>query len=259
MEKLLFKSLSARYLVRNEYIVETEENYCSVFSCRYKVNALYDEVSGYYNFNINRADVLIDGESVRKLMDKVIFEIGNTIYPLSLTVSPNLQIKDIINYKDIKERWTNCTKNLLQKYPSPQLRRYVSMSEKNIRDIPSLIHSLYKDTFFNVYFRDIYTSTPEDEANAILWVNFPKREMNQTYLYTVNSVAKNKVETFGSILKIVSTQEGHYSMDYELCKTGEIHTITGKVESKYQSKVYQKKISVKMENRPTGSSILPET
>lgn len=248
MKGLSFKSLSAQYIVNNTYIVGTEENYHSNFCCRYHINILYNDISCYYNFKIYRSDIRIDEKPVRKLMDRIIMEIGESIYPLSIIVSPNLEILDILNFKEIKERWHDCTKNLLEKYPSRQLERYVNMSKKNVSDIPSCINSLYKDTFFNVYFRDIYTPTEEDEALPILWNNFPRREMNQTYLCQVNPMKEHNICITGDIMQIVPSYEGYCTMDYELGKKGEIQDISGKIRCKYKTETYIKQISVKEEN-----------
>ena len=251
-EGTLFKSLSADYFVKNKYKKGTKDDSHTEFSCVYHLNAVYDAVHGYYTYTIGRSDILIDDRPVKKLMDKIICEIGDSIYPVSLAVTPWMQIRDVVNYEEIRQRWTDCTKELLRKYPSYPMRRYVKMSERNISDKEKLISSLYKDTFFNVYFRDIYTPTEENEAMSILWENFPKREMNQTYQYQVSPMQVGRISTSGEVMQIVPGQEGNYSMDYTLGEEVEILDITGNIESKYQDKLYAKQISVKSQNIKTG-------
>lgn len=251
MERILFKALSADYLVSSKYIKGTEADYHTVFSAVYRLNIVYDEGNNRYNCKINRSDVLIDGKPVKKLMDRILLEIGDGIYPLSLNISPNLQITNILNYEEVKNRWTNRTRKLLKKYPSYPMTRYVKMSGKNISDREKLVDALYRDTFFNVYFRDIYSPTADKEAYPILWVNFPERGMNLTYLYEINPMKESKINTSGDVMQIVPGQEGHLTMDYKLGEKGEIHGITGIVESRHQNKLYMKQISVKSENVKT--------
>lgn len=255
MEGISLKSLSAEYLVKNKYSKGTDENSHSVFSCVFHLNVVHDDINNRYNYTIRRADVQIDGKPVKKLMDRIICEIGNSIYPISLVVTPQMQIIDVNNYEDIKKNWADCTKTLLKKYPSYAMSRYVKMSEKNILDKNSFIQSLYQDTFFNAYFRDIYTPMSEDEACSILWRNFPKRQMSQTYLYQINS-SEDKIILSGNIMQIVPEQEGYCTIEYKLGEKGEILDIKGKIESKHDNKLYKKEISVKSENLMTESLIL---
>lgn len=247
MERLSLKSLSTVYDLQSRYVVETEENYCSVYSCAYHLDASYESESDRYIFKISRSGMQIDGKPVGKLMDKIMLEIGNSIYPLALSVSPQMKIEDVMNYAEVKQRWTECTKEQLENHPSAEMERYVDRSRRNMSDINSFIDSLRADTFFNVYFRNIYVPTPRGEANLIQWSNFPRREMNQTYLYRVGLAEENRIDVSGQIMQIVPEQNGSYTMSYEVGAMGEIIDITGSVESRYQGRLYQKCISIKVE------------
>jgi len=125
------------------------------------------------------------------------------------------------------------------------------MSKNNVFDRRSLISSLYHDTFFNIYFRNVYTPTQDDEALPMIWVNFPEREMNRTYLIQIAPMTGNKVEISGNVMQIVPGQEGFCKVDYELGNQGEICYISGKVESGHHKKSYTKQFIVEAQNLKT--------
>lgn len=248
MEKVPFKSLSALYELDSKYIIDNEQYYSSIYSCVYNICFVWDETNSRYNCKIDRSKVKIDNNPIRKMMDKIIYDLGNSIYPLSLNVSAQMKIMDVVNHEEIKKSWVTCAKEKLEKYPSPQMRRYIKMAQPNIVDKKLFVQSLYRDTFFNAFFRNIYEPTPKGEAFSIVWFNFPKKQMNQTYLYEVASEQDNRIETKGNILQIVPEQNGIYSAEYTLGDKDQILSIAGNIESLYQNKLYRKQLSIKSKN-----------
>ena len=244
MERLSLTTLSAEYNVESKYIIQSEEHYCSSFGSNIQLNAIYNTEDGNYHFTIKRSRVLLNGAKPSKLMDRLICETGDTLYPLTLKVSPLLEILDVFNFDEIKQRRQECVKSIAEKYPSYPVQQYIRMAEKNFAGKKAFIRSLYQDSFFNLYFRDIYTITPDNEAKTILWVNFPKREMNRTYLYQVKQVDDLQISTAGKVMKIIPEMEGDYDMTYVIGKHGEIHSINGTITSSNDRKDYIKQLSV---------------
>lgn len=255
MEKSLFKFLSASYKLESKYIEKNEEYYTSQYTCIYKANAIFDEDSGYYNYRISRSDVLIDNKSISKLMDKIILEIGNAIYPISLLVNQQMRIIDVVNYEDIKQKWINNAKEKLDRYPSSEIKRYLSASYKNIKNKNTFINCLYKDSFLNLYFRNIFEPTIKNEVHSIVWHNFPKKQMNQTYLYEIAPMKENQIKILGEIMQIVPEQNGTYAADYRIGNEGQIISISGSIESKHQDKLYKKQVSIQSTDTKISTSV----
>jgi hypothetical protein len=255
MEKLSAAQLSADYKVECKYLIQSEENnHCSSFECNIRLQAIYfEEEEAYYHFTIQRTDVLLNGKEASKLMDKVVCEMGDTLYPLILKVSPLLEILDVFNFEEIKLRRQNKAEEITEKYSEPVIEQYISRSDKKFVDKRAFIQALYQDSFFNLYFRDIYAKMSDDEAGAILWVNFPKRELNRTYLYQIN--ADNlQIKTMGEVMKITPESAGEYAMTYTVGEYGEIHTINGEITSLYGTKDYIKQISVNQSKLKTSTT-----
>jgi hypothetical protein len=254
MEKLSFDSLRADYKVCSEYIIQTEEHYCSSFDCTLNITALYNTADENYEFIINRSNVLINGKEATKLMDKIICEIGNALYPLRLKVSPLLCILNVMNFHEIIHRRKKCIEKLTDKYPAYQIERHIMESGKNFSGEQKFIHALYQNVFFNLYFRDIYTPAQTDEAFPILWANFPKRGMNRTYLYQIKAIDESQINTVGEIMKVLPEQQGHYDMMYEIGKYGEIHAVKGKITGTDNTKEYIKQVCVESFNLKTNTT-----
>jgi hypothetical protein len=253
MKRLSCISLSADYNVESKYIIESEEYYCSSFRSNVHLKATYYQEEDHYIFQVERSDVLLNGKKVTKLMDRFIYELGATLFPVTLKVSPVLEILDIINFDEIKDRRQKKVEEMTEKYPSNRtVEQYIRASEKNFADKNTLLHSLYQDSFCNLYFRDIYTSTADDEAKTILWGNFPKRELNRSYLYQVTPIDDSQIKTTGEVLKIIPELNGNYDMIYSLGEHGEIHHINGKITSLEAQKEYIKEISVQQTKLKTS-------
>lgn len=247
MEGFSFDSLHACYKLESVYTVQSKDYYQSAYSSHIDIQANIDEKDGNYNFIITRSNVLLNGKPVSKLMDRIMYEIGNSLYPLVIKASNRSEIIDILNFDEIKVRWTRCGNYFIKKYPSYQLDHYISMSEKNLISKEDFIISLYQDTFTNIYFRNIYTPPGKNEAGLIKWQNFPEKEMNQSYLYQMEIIDKDEILLSGEIMQIVPEHNGTFNMEYKTGKYGEILHTTGKVESNYKGKLYFKEITLDAE------------
>jgi hypothetical protein len=252
MEKMLFGSLYAVYRMEIRYAINNspdsgEENYRSVFAEKWHVNARCEKERDVYVFTLNRSETLLNGKPPEKLMDRIMHEAGSAYYPLSLLVSPRLGIRDVVNFAEVKRRWQECARKLQESTPSPELERYFRFSEKNLADSRTFTAMLYRNAFYNLYFRDIFTPTPKGEVHLIRWENFPEREMNQSYLYQVKPVGENKIHLSGEIMKIVPEHRGIYDSTYETGPLGEIQRISGKIETEWEENRYTKQFSLEAE------------
>jgi hypothetical protein len=253
MDRLTVETLSADYKIVGRHIIQAKENNCSVFSCNLNVRAFRLATEDGYKFVVQRSNVLLNGKKVTKLMDRVICEMGDSLYPISLKVSPELTLLDIYNFNDVVLRRKECAESMMEKYPASPVERYIHLSEKNFTNVRALIGALCRDGFFNLYFRNIYTPTREDEAYSIRWENFPERDMNRAYLYRIRAINEGKISVAGEIMKITPEFSGHYSADYTIGEYGEIQIITGQADTEYNGKRYVRQFSVEKSNMKTGT------
>ena len=244
MDRLLFLYLMAEYNVENKYLVDDQQQ--ASFKNKIKMEASYNKEQDCFQFELNQSNVLINNKKLEKLTDRIVYKIGSSLYPLKLKVSPLLQIEDINNWDEVYYRWKDCTEKYLQKYNTEQLRQYIRIAEKNFSEKEMFIDALYRDTFMKIYFRNIYTSTVEDEAKLIRWDYFPEGNMNSSYLYQVKKTDLT-VHTVGKIIQIIPDMEGTYQMEYKLGTKGEINGISGFIE-RYYNKKYSKQVTVTSEN-----------
>ena len=254
MERLLFGFMQAGYRIESKYSINSGEHYGSTFSSKLHVIARYEKERDSYTFILNRSEVLLNEKPAEKLMDRVMCEMGNSLYPIHLRVSPHLWILDVLNFNEIKQRRQQCADAWRAKASSDELERYFWFSEKNTADSKTLIASLYRDTFFNLYFRDIFTPTENDETKLIRWQNFPVREMDQSYLYQIKPEGVNRFRLSGEIMKIKPEHSGTFDTVYETGDRGEIRRIKGRIESEWEGNRYQKQWTLETETIQTAKS-----
>jgi len=235
------------YRIESKYIMDSEENYCSTFSSKLHVVARYEKERDSYTFILNRSEVLLNGKPAEKLMDRVMCEMGNCLYPLHLRVSPRLWVSDVLNFNEIKQRRQQCADDWKAKASSDELERYFWFSKKNTADSKTLIASLYRDTFFNLYFRDIFTPTEDDDVRTICWQNFPVRETDQSYFYRINPEGVNRFRLSGEIMQIKPEHNGTFDTVYETGDGGEIRRIKGRIESDREGTRYRKQWTLETE------------
>jgi hypothetical protein len=256
MKNLSFGAMQAVYYLESKYVIDSEDNYCSVFNSKLQVNALYEREKGRYRFFVDRSNVFLDTKPVRKKTDMIIHEVGNSLYPLYLDVSPFLRIMNVSNFEEVKIRRQNRINSLLSENPSDDLEQYIRLSGKNLSDRKSFINSLYQDVFFNLYFRNIFTPTNDDEVRLMQWRNFPQPGMNQSYLYTVKSMEDKKVHLTGEVMRVNPDGNGTFDIEYKLGNEGEIRRIDGEIETFWERKSYIKRLSLKAETVKTGKPFL---
>ncbi len=208
MEKLSFRTLQAVYLLNTEYRKLKEEDYVSAYSCQWHLKAQYDPASKTYTFDLDRKDVKIDRKKAEKLMNRIMLEIGNSLYPLRLEVTPQLQINKIINYDEIEGRWREATQKCRDEHPGDIMERYIEHSSGSFSSQRALLRSFYRDSFINLYFRNLYALPQSpDERERMEWQNFPLSEMKSCYFCTIEGPEQNRRKLEGPLGVHCGSQE----------------------------------------------------
>ena len=249
MEKLTFNSMQAIYLLDTEYRKLKGENYVSEYSCRWHLTARYSSTTESYEFTLYRSDVKINGEKVEKLMDRIVLEIGSSLYPVRFEVSAQMQILRIINYDEIVDRWRVTTEKCRNEHPGDVIERYIRHSSEGISDERALLLSLYKDSFINLYFRNLYMLPEEDERERVEWQNFPLREMKSTYYCTIEKPEENRRRLNGPLMVILPGQKGSADIDFIYGPCGELEDITGEFSATKDGNRYIKRVHIRLQDK----------
>lgn len=141
------------------------------YHSREHVVARYEKESDRYIFRLEeRSDILLDGKSPDELMDRLMIELGNTIYPLSLVVNQEGGILQVENFPYVKEQWKRKTETILKEQYTQPLERYMQIASRNLKQETALRKSLNKNTFIRLFFLPFNT-----EMFTFEFENFPSR------------------------------------------------------------------------------------
>lgn len=164
-----FRHLDASYAV--DIILRhpdyTQKRY---HSCEH-VTAHYEKDSDRYLFRLEeRSDILLDNEPPKEVMDKLMIDLGNAIYPLSLVVGPESGILEVKNFVFVKEQWKQKTEVILKDQYTQPLERYIRIVSRNLKQEAALRKSLAKNTFVRLFFLPFQT-----DVFTFEFENFPER------------------------------------------------------------------------------------
>ena len=245
MDGILLGKTDLIYGLKTEYRELKTQDYISEYSCIWHVKALYDNTVQSYEFSLDRSEVKINNREPEKLMDRIMFETGSSLYPVRFKVSKQMEISQIINYAEITGRWKETAGKCSDEYPGDVMNRYMEYSAASLSNPRTFLRSLYNDSFINLYFRNLYIlPQSEDERERIELNNFPLREMKSTYYCTIKAPEANMRKLEGTLMAIISDQKGTASIDYTYGKQGEPENITGIFTAGNDSRQFQKKITV---------------
>lgn len=250
MKGLSFKKMNVVYGLETEYRKHKSEDYVSTYSCLWEVKGTYEEASNSYEFCLERKDVKINGKKVEKLMDRIVYEIGSSLYPIRLKVSAQLGVSQILNYDEVVERWKAVTEKCRQEHPGEVLERYIRYSRDSISTPRSLLLSLFNDSFINLYFRNLYI-VPEDKniRERVEILNFPLQEIKSCYFCTIEAPEAETRKLEGALMVIVPGQEGHAEIDFKYHPKGVPDTVAGVFSAIHNGKEYRKTIKIALQRK----------
>jgi len=182
-----FKNLEDSYkiYVRHSLPDDTYNSY----SAKIDLTAHKTEKGDYLFTLLNRHDVLVDDERPEQASDVVLTEIGDSFYPIILSVSQERKIISVENFDEIKERWEKKREELLKKYPTFELEQHFKASGKNMNDKDSFYKVLQRDAFIQFYFLPV-----ENDVMTFDLHNFPKHGYKMMY-YGIKNKKESTPET----------------------------------------------------------------
>ncbi|GHV29672.1 hypothetical protein FACS1894177_00930 [Bacteroidia bacterium] len=160
-----FRSLKSLYSVAILYRLPdyTEQKY----TCSIVVNAR--RVKENYLFILEeRSGIQLNGEKPQKVVDNLMAQLGNCLYPIELYVNANGELLSVPNFEQIKEIWFKTATELLKQNKTQAFRNYLEAAKENLSDEKSFLKSLNKDSFIHLFFKDYASNSVE-----LSFANFP--------------------------------------------------------------------------------------
>lgn len=195
------------------------------YHCREHVIVHYRREPNRYLFEfVDRKDILIDGKAPEEIMDQLMIEMGDTLYPLCLYVNHNGEILKVSCFEEVRDRWIKKTGELMQKHDTAPFKKYVQTAQRNMKTEEAFRKALTKNSFFKFYFlpdraesfmHEVHHFPGRSDMTLFLFERNRKgmTENGESLSYTARSVFPEKTEISGLLNRRFSE-----SGDLELLK-----------------------------------------
>lgn len=117
-----------------------------------------------YTIEINKfpETYIINGVEADLVADELAIQVASVLYPLELVVTRQDGIVGINNMDEIRKRWVDIKKKVQDYNEGEILEKYLSLTEKALKDEDALLLSLRNDWFLHTYFNSIYQTYTSD-------------------------------------------------------------------------------------------------
>lgn len=199
----------------------------------YKVNIKKE--TSYIEIKKNQS--YINNKQINKVVEQMFEKIGETLFPLKLSLKINGEIDKIINVLEIQERWNNKTKpDIAQYYVEKGANKIISLCNSTFQNLNSRIHFLQNNIFYSLFFLPIYQTYPNYFKEGQINIYFS--ELRNFITYTICFNLEKEYSLDGKIILNVHGEEekspfnenkekGKVQLIYKLNKNHEITSITG--------------------------------
>jgi hypothetical protein len=226
--------------------VYTKKKIISSFRCKGKFWASR-KAPNMYSFTVEKKEqVLINGQIPQQIMDRIMLQMGESLYPVQLSVSNDGELMSVENFEIVSQRWNmEAHAQLLKHNNSPTLLRYINNSRKNIESEEALRQSLMRDSFIKLFFCGLFSSKRDYD---FVFENFPEKEQRQAFV--CNKKTANDCDI---ILTNANSADGQNvcTIHYLLGKQHEVDKISACISN--VEKQCGKTIEIEFTNR-TGNS-----
>jgi hypothetical protein len=117
-----------------------------------------------------RTDTKLNGVAPQQVMDNLMLELGNALYPIELNTDLKGEIRSIGNFSEIRERWIKKSRDLYKRNKTQAFRNYLEMSQNNLTHESRFKEVLLRDSFIQLFFLNYGNNTLRFD-----FVNFPVR------------------------------------------------------------------------------------
>jgi hypothetical protein len=168
-----FRTLTSLYSVAVTYRLPdyTEQRYDS------KIVVKAQRKKEKYLFTLEeRFGIQLNNEAPQKVMDRLMTQLGNSLYPIELYVSERGELLAVPNFEQIKNVWLKTAKELLRQNKTLEFKNYLEAAQMNLSDEQKFLKVLPKDNFIQLFFKDYAENKVE-----LAFVNFPFQNRKTNY------------------------------------------------------------------------------
>lgn len=137
---------------------------------------------GYFEYKIKKDNIFINKHAPKTLAEKLSIETLKALYPLEIKTTLNNEFLDVINHKEILERWATIKAQLQKEYTGNAITQYITKFEAMLNQKYRLLHSLKQEVFYTLLFQDIYTQYG-DALKKESTINFPVRGFQNSLVF----------------------------------------------------------------------------
>lgn len=182
-----------KYNVSVKYFSNSEEIPLKRIDYNVTVDLNIESHKGF--LSIIKENVFFDQHKPDSISEMLSNSVSKSLYPVTTHINEKgLSSNEIINIKEIKERWIQEKSKILEKYSGESLTNFLLTVDKKIDNKTALERSLQYDWFWNVFFHPKfidYGETRKAETSLYLAVVPYKSPLKFTGIQTINKIPTN--------------------------------------------------------------------
>jgi len=237
-----FRMLEAYYdvTITLTYPDRRQESYHS----REHLIARYNRGQNCYSFKmLGRTDIKFNGEASEDVMDKLLTELGDALYPCYLQVNPYGEILQVKYFDEIKERWKKKAAELSKAHHTAPFEKYLQIARKNLKKEEIFRETLLKKTFNRCYF------LPENADRFLLEVHhFPQRSDNTLFSFKLKSsnIADTMSQSFSANTLLPAEKETTGQFNRSFTDLGDLDVLWVEMQLEdAEGQTYKKTIEIR--------------
>ncbi|GHT65511.1 hypothetical protein AGMMS50239_25430 [Bacteroidia bacterium] len=217
-----FRILEAYYDVD---VTLTYPDYTSnSYHCREHLIVRYRQDENLFLFEMcDRSNILINGKEPEEIMDRLMMELGNVLYPMILQTSPSGEILRVQSFDEIQTRWLTKARELLKANKTYPFGKYMQISTRNLKDEALFIKALLKNSFYKCYFLPAHV-----ESFLFEVCHFPQRSANTLFLFEANnsdSIIESNDQSFSAKMIFPAEKEASGILNRSFTELGDLYSL----------------------------------
>jgi len=225
-----FRSLQANYVLKTS--VTRQDNIKSLLCTEYALEARCVNIDEYYLFTINR--IHSELENSQNLVDGLMRELGDALFPVELCVDEHATIKKVRNFEAIKERWENVASDIMDRGYSLPTDQYIQLARANFANRKRFLERFSRQTFIQLFFRN----------PACRYFNYATRNISHTQ--TVDMFSCDRIGDTDDTVMFECRDDETLLCRFEYCfsEVGDVVSVKGDIPKKEEEGEVSKQIEL---------------
>ena len=109
-----------------------------------------------HEWRISKSDVFFNRKEPSLVFEEISILLMNVMYPINISTDHHGKVIEIVNHKEIVDRWSLAKKKLLEEYRSDLVFKLIKKFDKLIKDPIKLEIAVTKEIFWSLFFTKKY-------------------------------------------------------------------------------------------------------